>query len=270
MPPPDTEFFKRRVWRTIPNDVQDNKNAAFRFKIMSYNVLAQSLVRRDYYPYAQQTALNAKNRERNILNECLHWDADILCLQEVEPHIIKELRVLGGYRVEFVHAAKRKFGCAILWKSDAFECVLREKVDFDVVHDRVPPTYLTDCFGQVVILKTMKTLPSVELVKSFRAKDQILDDITVQGDEEEDEEDDKEKPLLLMVGNCQVFWAECAMYEKVRQSMIMLDTMWSVEQSYMEGFNEKRPFPMLLCGGKCLLKSVCWCLFFCRFQFVSK
>ncbi|KAJ1677010.1 RNA exonuclease ngl2, partial [Spiromyces aspiralis] len=52
-------------------------------KVMSYNVLAQSLVRRDMFPYASKAALRWKTRKQLFINEFTALRPDVACLQEV-------------------------------------------------------------------------------------------------------------------------------------------------------------------------------------------
>ncbi len=62
------------------------------FKVMTYNVLAQSYARSDLYPGSPPEALDATRRHALLLSRIEGLDADLLCLQELEPGIHDALR----------------------------------------------------------------------------------------------------------------------------------------------------------------------------------
>ena len=82
---------------------------------MSYNILAQCLVRGALYPYATHSSLRQKNRRKRLMEEILHWHPDIACLQEVEPDVFQQLKSSGGYEGAFAKHPEKRHGCCILW-----------------------------------------------------------------------------------------------------------------------------------------------------------
>lgn len=50
---------------------------------MSYNILAQTLIRREIYP-TNGKILKWSVRSQILLDELKHYNADIMCLQEVD------------------------------------------------------------------------------------------------------------------------------------------------------------------------------------------
>jgi CCR4-NOT transcription complex subunit 6 len=76
-PPPERKFISYLDSSvTIPDKDK--------FKVLSYNILAESYASLDRYYYCPSWALDWNYRKQGILKELLSYDADILCLQEVE------------------------------------------------------------------------------------------------------------------------------------------------------------------------------------------
>ncbi|MFI6695271.1 endonuclease/exonuclease/phosphatase family protein [Streptomyces sp. NPDC050433] len=71
------------------------------FSAVTYNVLAQPFAHADRYPLSPPEALDPVRRRALLLNRIDELDADLLCLQEVEPTIYDELRA----RLETTHDA---------------------------------------------------------------------------------------------------------------------------------------------------------------------
>jgi mRNA deadenylase 3'-5' endonuclease subunit Ccr4 len=72
---------------------------------VSYNMLAQSLVRRDLFTYCSKSSLKVAFRKENLLGELSHLRADIICMQEVDRSLMDTWWVprLGamGYKAEW-------------------------------------------------------------------------------------------------------------------------------------------------------------------------
>ena len=83
-PEPIEKFIKRPILQVQPPD-----DGRLSIKIMSYNILAQCLIRRDLYP-TNGKILKWSVRSKILLEE-LHWyDPDVLCLQEC-------------YKIQYLH-----------------------------------------------------------------------------------------------------------------------------------------------------------------------
>ena len=54
------------------------------FSVMSYNVLCEKYATKQLYGYCPTWALAWEYRRKGIMDEILHANADIICLQEVE------------------------------------------------------------------------------------------------------------------------------------------------------------------------------------------
>jgi endonuclease/exonuclease/phosphatase (EEP) superfamily protein YafD len=93
------------------------------FTAVTYNVLAQSFVRRDRYPLSEPEALDATRRHALLLQRLEGLDADLLCLQELEPAMndaVRE-RFEASHHVAYAPRTSRPDGLAILARRAGFD-----------------------------------------------------------------------------------------------------------------------------------------------------
>ncbi|KAK7064155.1 Endo/exonuclease/phosphatase domain-containing protein [Favolaschia claudopus] len=95
---------------------QNAEEGAIRFKLFTWNLLAQCLVRRELFP-TSGNVLKAAQRLPMLHAEILAQGADILCLQEVDS-LDKLLPVLEAaeYNHHYVAGPGKKHGCLIAFK----------------------------------------------------------------------------------------------------------------------------------------------------------
>lgn len=89
------------------------------FTLMTFNVLAQSKVSREDYPYAAKKTLKWTHRREFLSAEIKAYDSDICCFQELDrlEHFAPFLRSLN-YQL---HIVERHTDCnCIAWKKDRF------------------------------------------------------------------------------------------------------------------------------------------------------
>jgi CCR4-NOT transcription complex subunit 6 len=92
---------------------------------MSYNLLAQSSIRRDHYQWCSEKALKWAYRKKLIYEELSSSKCDIICVQECDNHFYqqywKEAMAKIGYGSEFKAKDTKaaNHGCAIFYKRDA-------------------------------------------------------------------------------------------------------------------------------------------------------
>ncbi|KAL3515743.1 hypothetical protein ACH5RR_022645 [Cinchona calisaya] len=115
------------------------------FKVLSYNILADLYNRREVYGSrgCPAWALTWEYRRRNLLEEMLSYDADVLCLQEVQSDHFKnffepEFEKFGysaiyKKKTNGVYDGKQYIidGCAIFFKKDRFKLVVKYEVEYD-------------------------------------------------------------------------------------------------------------------------------------------
>ncbi|KAL5535579.1 NGL2 [Sanghuangporus sanghuang] len=103
--------------------------------IMSWNVLAQCLVRRELFPTSD--CLKANQREGMLFEEITRSGADIICLQEVD-----RLERLGpalesaNYAFTYSSGRRKKHGCIIAYKKDEFVKTAERTIFYDDINIR--------------------------------------------------------------------------------------------------------------------------------------
>ncbi len=95
------------------------------FTAVSYNILATAYIQRAWYPRTPALILNPAWRLPALVQYLAKLNADLFCLQEVEPESFVALRVSLsdlGYAGEFVRKlAGRPDGLAIFYRSGIFD-----------------------------------------------------------------------------------------------------------------------------------------------------
>ncbi|KAF0519133.1 CCR4/nocturin family endoribonuclease [Gigaspora margarita] len=128
-----------------------------RITIMTYNLLAQTLVRRELFPESGD-AIKWKNRRPRLLKEILHYKPDVSCFQEMDhsnyDDTFKSEFENAGYETCFAGIGKTH-GCCIIWKRSKFTKLDDLTIEFDRFGT---PTMTTNCIGLIVSLKYCETL----------------------------------------------------------------------------------------------------------------
>jgi len=97
------------------------------FSALTYNVLANAYVRRAWYPRSPALVLDPVWRIPALVQHIASSDADLLCLQEVEPETFVALRTFLGGRGFAGHparkGARRPDGLAIFFRTEKFALV---------------------------------------------------------------------------------------------------------------------------------------------------
>ncbi|KAG0371837.1 hypothetical protein BGX24_001108 [Mortierella sp. AD032] len=211
-----------------PNAIRLHKKRD-RFLFMTYNLLAQALVRRDMFPHATQKALRWKFRKQNILQEFLDFAPDLACLQEVDfwDEVYYPALTKAGYETAYYKNQNKKHGCAIIWRKTRFEKVEQQSLEYD---NNGQPTFSTGNIGLMVALKPIK--------QTAKNPDPNAD--MVLPDEDEQEEDnhvngqDADLPGGILVATTHLFWRPDGSYERLRQASILLDKIqeWNKDLNY--------------------------------------
>ncbi|MDP6946981.1 MAG: endonuclease/exonuclease/phosphatase family protein, partial [Myxococcota bacterium] len=93
--------------------------------VLTYNILADAYLRPEYYAEVPPAVLEPDRRRRALLEVLAGADADVLCLQEVEPevfdHLAGRLEPLG-YAGHYGQKGRgRPDGCATFVRVERFE-----------------------------------------------------------------------------------------------------------------------------------------------------
>ena len=95
------------------------------FAAVSYNILATAYIHRSRYPNASDAILDPAWRTPALVKHIVAMDADLLCLQEVEPVVFRALQAaLGahGFAGEYARKlGKRPEGLAVFFRLARFE-----------------------------------------------------------------------------------------------------------------------------------------------------
>ena len=128
-------------WRSMVNATKKNgsgpplHDGGSRIRIMSFNVLAQSLTSTTRFPYCDRQVLKWRYRRVSLIKEMLSLNADILCLQEVDNYEEWWLEKMGlaGYDGVYLQQTNeiRRDGVAIFYKRDLFQLFQTKEVRFD-------------------------------------------------------------------------------------------------------------------------------------------
>jgi len=130
------------------------------FSVVSYNVLASAYIQRAWYRRTPALVLDPVWRVPALLQHIANLDADLFCLQEVEPETFVALRTfLGerGYRGEYARKlAARPEGLAIFHRHTTFDWINSRVIAYA---DGAGLTQNTGYIAQVAILRNAgKTL----------------------------------------------------------------------------------------------------------------
>ncbi|OEU16815.1 Exo_endo_phos-domain-containing protein [Fragilariopsis cylindrus CCMP1102] len=118
-----------------------------RFRIVSYNVLAEIYATQQQYPYCDIWALSWEYRFHNIMREIVDAAPDVICLQEVqadhyEDHIyaaMSEQGFEGVYKQktrQSMGLAGKVDGCALFWRRTKFHLVESYSIEFNELAQR--------------------------------------------------------------------------------------------------------------------------------------
>ncbi|KAJ7492540.1 Endonuclease/exonuclease/phosphatase [Mycena latifolia] len=132
-----------------------------RIKLLTWNLLAQCLVRRELFPTSN--CLKGIQRQPMLHSEILAQNADILCLQEVDS-LEKLLPVLAaaGYNHHYAAGPGKKHGCLIAFK-DNYTKLEERLIHYDEQHVRSEgdentrrgSSFRTRNIGSLVALKNL-------------------------------------------------------------------------------------------------------------------
>uniref|UniRef100_A0A8C5QDJ8 Endonuclease/exonuclease/phosphatase domain-containing protein n=1 Tax=Leptobrachium leishanense TaxID=445787 RepID=A0A8C5QDJ8_9ANUR len=134
-------FFARDIinfedWEDL-NDLDTSNNELFDFSVMSYNILSQDLIDQHPHLYSHCAPFNLTwdYRWQIILQELQHWDADVLCLQEIQEAHYKEQMLPSlsamGYSCHYKRRTGSKTdGCCTCFKSSRFALLCESHVEY--------------------------------------------------------------------------------------------------------------------------------------------
>lgn len=175
-------------------------------RIMSYNILAQTLIRRELFP-TNGKILKWSIRSQVLLAEIKHYNADILCLQELDRLQFKTFWITEfeklGYTTKFYRFNTKNHGVAIVFKSNLFICKHQSfiKYDQDIIHEpnekKLPGARIVT--NNVGFMAYLEFQP--HLIKQFP---------------------NLAKRNGIIMGNTHLFWHPFGTFERCRQTYMIL------------------------------------------------
>ncbi|KAJ0233123.1 Alkylated DNA repair protein ALKBH8 [Hirschfeldia incana] len=118
-----------------------SKPDGIRFRLVSYNILAQVYVKSSFFPHSPPVCLKWKARSHAILSVLKKLHADFFCLQEVDEYdsfYRKNMESLGYSGIYIQRTGQRKRdGCAIFYKPSCAELVTKERIEYNDLLDSV-------------------------------------------------------------------------------------------------------------------------------------
>ncbi|CAM6049476.1 unnamed protein product [Sphagnum compactum] len=219
-------------------------------RIISYNILAQAYVKSSLFPHSPSSCLRWKARSEAILERLLSFDADFLCLQELDEFesFYKWKLDKHGYSSVYVQRSGRKRdGCGIFFRRARVQLVEEQAIDYN---DLVPPSPI----------EGDKTVPSPNDSNS-RNPGSTLVDLPPKGPEGRGDPDDPRVRLkrdcvallaafrlidaptrIFILGNTQLYWDPEWPDVKLAQACYLLS--WLVK--FKESIQSKSDSPPLL------------------------
>lgn len=196
--PADLRFVSRPLLR-LGEDAPHGQHGQL-VKIMTYNVLAQALIRRSLFP-TSGNAVKWFKRSQVLLREFKHYDCDVLLLQEVD-HVQygsfwrDEMKKLG-YESVFHRYGEKNHGIAICYRSSWFEVSDRMLISYDdEPTGDIAKRTITRNVGLILALKFKP-----EILRKFPGTDKTG----------------------LIIGTTHLFWHPFGTFERTRQTYIILN-----------------------------------------------
>lgn len=225
--PSDLQFIQRPMLSISREDI--NLNGVFPFTIMTYNCLAQALIRRKLFPTSGNSVKWFK-RSQVLLNEFKHYDADVKCLQEIDyiqfQSFWKSEFEKMGYESQFHRSATKNHGVAIAWKREYFQMTDKMLIDYDKERSNdIEPRTTTKNIGMILSLKfTDKVLQ----MYPYSSKNGII------------------------IGTTHLFWHPFGTFERTRQCYVVLKKMkeFMHRVNVLQNNNDKdlSKWPAFFCG----------------------
>ncbi|XP_068637233.1 carbon catabolite repressor protein 4 homolog 4 [Aristolochia californica] len=163
-----TTQLKRPKFLPLEDAEKDTNNLSngFRFRIVSYNILAQVYVKSSSFPHSPSACLKWKARSQAILEVLKSLEADFLCIQELDEYenFYKGQMEGTGYSSIYIQrTGQKRDGCGILYKQGCAELMLKEEIEYNDLVNSV--NGMTVCCGNeaYVTLDTKeRTIKSTE------------------------------------------------------------------------------------------------------------
>ncbi|KAJ1920572.1 RNA exonuclease ngl2 [Mycoemilia scoparia] len=230
-----------------------NEDTPKPFTIMTYNILAQPLVKRSLFPYASKTSLRWKSRKQLFMNEFSYLKPDIACLQEVgTTNYHQDYNTFfksQGYENQFFQSRAKSHGLCMLWKKNKLELLKKVHLKLNPSVTLFDEKLHTDNVAQIYVLAFKDSLPRPN-------PDPYADCVSPEhqaypsspaphnsNDESADQRGEDEEPMQrgVIVSNTHLFWLPSASYERLGQQIVITKAINDIQEQYPD-------FPVIMCG----------------------
>jgi mRNA deadenylase 3'-5' endonuclease subunit Ccr4 len=232
--PEPVTFPLHRKWIPINNSHIDSETFAdaIPVKVMSYNLLAQTLMnRREKFKYLSKKGASWKFRSKNLMAEISSIPCDVICLQECDNYseFWKNELSKHGYESIFTQQGKEgvnknelmPYGVCIAWNSSKFKLRqqrivnLHDLVDAQNVTPEAPPTFIEEL--EIQIQHNIVQMIALEAVHDSR--------------------------YCIMVTNTHLWWRWDHTYTRCRQVVMLLEQVVKMNKDLYNG-----ACPVVSCG----------------------
>jgi len=154
-------------------------------RVLSYNCLAEIYASSRQFEYCSPWAVAWPYRQRNLLRELERYDADVLCLQEIqadhyEQFLEPQMKALGYAGIyqqksrESMGKVGKIDGCATFYRESLLEVVQKQSVEYDGVAQRTIASLSMDSRALNRLIRG-----NVGLIVVFRWKEKPTDYVCV-------------------------------------------------------------------------------------------
>lgn len=208
-----------------------------RIRVVTYNVLASIYATSSMFSYCPMWALNWNYRKGRILNEIIGYDADILCMQEVqadhfESFLYPQLSAIG-YEGLYKKKTREAFGpkgridgCAIFYKRSKFTLRVNNVIEFNEAAMKMASE---DRFENPIPMEGDNTNSINRLLRDNVAQICVLEMVGQYG-----------VPMQICVSNVHVFWDPKFADVKLWQTHILVKEL--------QNFIAQNDLPLILMG----------------------
>lgn len=105
-----------------------------KFRIVSYNILAQAYVKSVLFPHSPKPCLRWKARSQALLTVLKGLEVDFLCLQELDEYdsFYRGNMEKHGYSSIYIQrSGQKRDGCGVFYKEGRAELVLQEHIEYN-------------------------------------------------------------------------------------------------------------------------------------------
>ncbi|CAN6670196.1 Ccr4p-Not complex 3'-5'-exoribonuclease subunit Ccr4 [Trichomonascus vanleenenianus] len=232
---------------TVLPEAIDHKDPN-KFTLMSYNTLCDKYATAAMYGYTPSWALGWKYRSELLKTEILSFEADIVCLQEVDGNSYEQfwtpMMAERGYQSVFWPKtrartmseveSKKVDGCVTFYKTDKFKLIERHSLEYNSLSVRSDDTKTADIYNRVM------TKDNIGIITIFE----------VQGGVNSGQ--------LLTVANTHLHWDPAFRDVKLVQVALLLEELERILAKYAssstpEGskyskYTDIKQIPLIVCG----------------------